>query len=175
MSRHSALDALTRSLAGDGPAGDARVAESRVYLHPGQLHASAAPVAITTILGSCVGVCLHDPQRRVGGVNHYLLPHWPGEGEHSPRYGDVALPTLLQKVLELGGKRDRLLARIYGGACVLDAFREDAEHLGARNAAVAREFLAGERITVIDEDTGGRRGRKLLFHAAFGSTLISRI
>jgi chemotaxis protein CheD len=170
VSIHSALDALTRSLAGDDGAG-----ESRVYLHPGQLHASAAPVSITTILGSCVGVCLHDPQRRAGGVNHFLLPHWPGGGERSPRYGDVALPALLQMVLELGGRRERLLARVYGGACVLDAFRDDADHLGARNAAVAREFLASERITVVDEDTGGRHGRKLLFHAALGSTLLSRI
>jgi chemotaxis protein CheD len=173
MSVHSALDQLTRSLAGNGAPEAPH--DSRVYLHPGHLYATGAPVAISTILGSCVGVCLYDPHRRVGGVNHFLLPRWPGEGDRTTRFGDVAMPGLLQKLLELGARRERLLARIYGGACVLDAFREDGEHLGARNADCARAFLQAERITVIDEDTGGRRGRKLLFHAAFGSTLLSLI
>ncbi len=64
--------------------------ELRIYLHPGQFAVSAHDCTMSTILGSCVGVCLHDPEARVGGLNHYLLP--TQGGGTSARYGDVAIP-----------------------------------------------------------------------------------
>lgn len=173
MSQPHALEALTRSLAGDPQPRGADA--GRRYLHPGQLVAAADPLTVTTILGSCVGVCLYDPVRRVGGVNHFLLPEWPGDGERSTRFGDVAMAELLSRVLALGARRADLLARVYGGACVVDAFRGDAYHLGERNAALALVFLRREDIPVLDADTGGRRGRKLVFHTTIGSSLITRI
>ena len=76
-----------------------------VYLPPGLLYAGAAPAAVTTVLGSCVAVCLFDPAARAGGLNHYLLPFWNGEGLASPKYANIALPKLLEKLLKIGCRR----------------------------------------------------------------------
>ena len=89
---------LGRAGRGDGTGPSAR----RVYLAPGRLYASAEADQVTTILGSCVAVCLWDPQVRVGGVNHFLLP----EGvPPSPRFGQSAVPLLIESVLDLGACR----------------------------------------------------------------------
>ena len=143
-----------------------------VYLHPGQLHAAAGPVTITTLLGSCVAICLYDRARGIGGTNHYLLPHHADLGNDSPRFGNVAMRRLLDGVLALGAKRHDLEAKLFGGACVLDAFRANDDHLGAKNVAVARSLLAAERIPVRAEDVGGRRGRKLVFRVDDGSAFV---
>jgi chemotaxis protein CheD len=84
----------------------------RVYLAPGQLFASADHVQVTTILGSCVAVCLFDSEAELGGVNHFLLPLGTPP---SPRFADHATTLLLQRVLALGARnvevaRERLSA-----------------------------------------------------------------
>jgi chemotaxis protein CheD len=144
-------------------------APRRVYLAPGRLHVSAAAEQVTTILGSCVAVCLWDEERAIGGVNHFLLP----EGvPPSPRFGESAIPLLIAGVLDLGACRSRLRAKVFGGACVLEAFRGDARPLGARNVLVARERLRAENIRIVGEDVGGELGRKLVFDVQTGSAWI---
>jgi chemotaxis protein CheD len=143
------------------------------YLHPGDLAVSGQPMAITTILGSCVGVCLFDARAGVGGMNHYLLPDSLGS-RPSPRFGDVAMPQLLGQVLRAGGRRERLRAGVYGGACVLDAFL-GGDHLGERNVEAALRFLADEGIPVLARHSGGRRGRRVVFHTDDGATLMREI
>jgi chemotaxis protein CheD len=146
-----------------------------VYLHPGKIYAGADPAAVTTILGSCVAVCLFDAGRGVGGINHYLLPHWAAGSEATARYGNVALRALLDRVTALGARRDALQAKVFGGACVLDAFRgtgHGAVHLGERNTELALHFLADEAIQVSARDVGGSRGRKLIFRTDDGTALV---
>jgi chemotaxis protein CheD len=143
-----------------------------VYLAPGLLYASAEAAQVTTILGSCVAVCLWDPEERVGGMNHFLLP----EGApHSPRFGRSAVPLLIERLLELGARRSRLKAKLFGGACVLEAFRAGAQTLGVRNVEVARDRLRSEEIPVVGEDVGGDLGRKLVFDVQTGSAWIRAI
>jgi chemotaxis protein CheD len=124
---------------------------------------------VTTILGSCVAVCLHDAAAGIGGLNHFLLPHGSNEAESSPRYARPALEHLMALVLAEGARASRLQARLVGGARVLSAFPDDENHLGLRNAAVARELLAARRIPIISSDIGGDRGRKLVFVPRDGS------
>lgn len=144
----------------------------RVYLAPGLLYASAEAAQVTTILGSCVAVCLWDPLERVGGMNHFLLP----EGApRSPRFGKSAVPLLIERVLELGARRSQLKAKVFGGACVLEAFRAGAQTLGVRNVEAARERLRSEEIRVVGEDVGGDLGRKLVFDVQTGSAWIRAI
>ena len=143
----------------------------RVYLAPGQLFASADRVQVTTILGSCVAVCLFDNEAQVGGVNHFLLPNG---APPSPRFGEYAVPQLVGRVLALGAKREHLRAKLFGGACVLEALRSSSA-LGARNVETAREWLAAEGIPVVAEDTGGDLGRKLIFEVQTGSAWIRAI
>ena len=140
-----------------------------LYLHPGALAASARPLAVSTILGSCVGVCLFDAARGVGGMNHFLLPDSAGNARPTARFGDVAMEQLLAEVLHAGARRAGLAARVYGGACVLAAFRGPGDHLGDRNVVAALRFLEDERIPVLERDTGGRRGRRIVFHTWDGA------
>ena len=93
--------------------------------------------------------------------------------EASP--GDVAMERLLDEVLQAGARRSGLAARVYGGACVLAAFRTGGDHLGDRNVEAALRFLEDERIPVLERDTGGRHGRRLLFHTRGGAAEARRI
>ena len=145
------------------------------YVHPGQLVVSAAPGVLTTILGSCVAVCLHDPKLRIGGLNHFLLPTKCGPGDVAGRYAPSAIEELLERMLECGSRQTRLVAQIVGGASVLAAFGEAKEHLGLKNVAAAREALASYGIPIIGADTGGTRGRKLVFAPRDGATLVQQL
>lgn len=149
------------------PGGEEVGSRVSIYLHPGQLHVSSQPAAITTILGSCVAVCLWDPARQIGGMNHYLLPHWAEGSVASLRYGNVAIRSLIEGLLSLGCAEERLVAKIFGGACVIEAFKEGS-HLGLKNIQVARLFLKEAGIRVAGEDVGGRHGRKLIFQTDDG-------
>lgn len=132
------------------------------YVHPGHLHVGRGDERVTTILGSCVAVCLHDPHAGLGGLNHFLLPHSTNDGESSPRYARPAIERLVDLMLKEGARASRLQASVIGGARVLLAF-PDGDHLGLRNAAAATAVLASLRIPVRSSDVGGDRGRKLVF------------
>ncbi len=157
------------------PAQAAGEPAATLYLHPGALAVSARPLAVSTILGWCVGVCLFDAGRGVGGMNHFLLPESAGSARPTARFGDVAMERLLDEVLHAGARRSGLAARVYGGACVLSAFRTGGDHLGDRNVAAALRFLQDERIPVLERDTGGRRGRRLVFHTHDGAVQAREI
>ena len=146
-----------------------------VYVHVGQLYATAQPQLVSTILGSCVAVCLWDPIKGVGGLNHYLLPQRVENGISSPRFGNVAIERLIGAVTQLGGDPARLKAKIFGGASVIDAFSNERGSLGQSNIALARQLLEVSRIPVVAEDVGGTQGRKVMFRPADGSAWVRRI
>ena len=178
----AALDRASPSISG-GPWRPADTAppnnqdgvRKKVYLHPGQLYATGESAVVTTILGSCVAVCLYDPVTQIGGVNHFLLPVGGADGQKSPRFGNVAVPDLVGKVVKLGAERKRLQAKLFGGANVIEAFRDRENHLGTQNVRIARELLAAEEIPVIGEDVGGQKGRKLVFITDDGSAWIKEL
>jgi chemotaxis protein CheD len=145
-----------------------------VYLPPGLLYAGGPPCVISTVLGSCVAVCLWSPRLSVGGMNHYMLPRGGGEPEASPRFGDTALVLLLARLHALGAHTSELHARIYGGASVIAALRA-ASHLGEENVVLARQWLLVERIRVVDEDTLGGSARRVLFDVATGHAHVTRL
>jgi chemotaxis protein CheD len=158
----------------EAAADDSRAGAGRrtIYLHPGKLYASSEPCAVTTILGSCVAVCLWDPVLGIGGINHYLLPHGPGNGQSSERFGDVAIPSLIGKLLALGSATRGLRAKLFGGACVIDAMRASDHNLGAKNVEAACRLLEEEGIPVVGGDVGGPKGRKLIFHSDDGTAWV---
>lgn len=145
-------------------------ARPQVYLHAGQLAVATAPTAIATVLGSCVAVCLWDPATRIAGVNHFLLPHHV-ERERSARFGNVAVPQLVDAVVRAGATRARLVAKVFGGASVLGVGPR-ARRLGDENAALALQLLEEARIPVLDRDVGGQRGRKLVFVSDEGTAWV---
>lgn len=145
-----------------------------VYLPPGLLYAAAAPAAVTTVLGSCVSVCLFDPTTRAGGLNHYLLPFWNGEGLASPKYANIALPKLLEKLLELGCRRKGLRAKVFGGGAVFQQIG-GLFGVGERNIQYAEQYLAESEIPIVARDVGEGYTRKVIFHLHTGEAFVRRL
>ena len=157
--------------AAEAPFGAATAGLTR-YLHAGQIHVSADPCRVSTILGSCVAVCVWDPQARIGGVNHFLLPYCADGNLATPRFGNVAVASLIQGLLALGAHRSRLQAKVFGGACVIEAFRGSGRHLGEKNVEMALSVLAEAVIPVVAQDVGGHHGRKLIFDTGGGAAWV---
>ena len=143
------------------------------FLFPGTIFADPLEYQISTVLGSCVAVCLWDKVVRRGGMNHMMLPLWNGEGLATPKYGNIAMEKLLSKVLSIGCHREHLVAKIFGGANVsgtgLEVFM-----IGDRNITLALQMLDDFRIPVVAKDVGGRVGRKIVMNSETGVILVGK-
>ncbi len=144
------------------------------YLQPGQALAFAEPTTVTTILGSCVSVCLWDAKRGVGAMNHYLLPNGYEDHERTLRCGPAAIARLIEEIRALGCASGDLRAKLFGGACVLSAPARP-DHIGALNVKIARDVLGKAGIPIAAEDVGGDRGRKIVFHTESGIALVKKL
>jgi chemotaxis protein CheD len=142
------------------------------YLFPGTIFAHKEQHLVTTVLGSCVAVCLWHPGSGIGGINHYLLPLWNGEGLPTPKYGNIAITRLIEKIRQLTGKGE-LVAKVFGGASMW-ARTEGALAVGERNVELAFRLLAEENIQVVSQDVWGEMGRKIIFDTKTGSVLLRR-
>ena len=137
------------------------------YLYPAALYVSIYPTIVSTLLGSCVAVCLYDPVRKFGGINHYMLPFWNGEGLSSPKYGNIAIRMLIDKMIKQGSSKKNMIAKVFGGAAVLETSRQ-VFFIGERNISMAYEFLEKEGVEILAASTGGSKGRKILFNSFTG-------
>lgn len=145
----------------------------RVFLTAGTLYCGAGPAVVSTVLGSCVSVCLVDRYHRAAGMNHYLLSSSPS-GEDSLRYGDVALQRLLVQMARLGCTPKDLRAKVFGGAAVLGN-GDAADTVGTRNVELAIDWLRGHSIAVVGRRTGGKEGLLVRLHTGSGKVLVRRI
>ena len=134
------------------------------------MFASAQPAEVTTILGSCVAVCLWDRYLGIGGINHYMLPTWNGMELASPKYGNIAIERLTERMLQLGCKKNNLVAKVFGGGEVISV-SSSSMHIGERNIMVAEEMLQEQNIPIIGRSTGGKNGRKIIFNTHTGEVL----
>ncbi len=148
---------------------------ARLFLHAGQVFATASPTRVTTVLGSCVAVCGWDPDSGIGGINHFLLPHWVEGDLSSPRFGNAAVELLVDELVDLGARAERLQCKIFGGAQMMSGNPRHSAGLGTDNADVARKALSALGIPILAEDTGGRTGRKLIFYTDDGSAWVKRL
>lgn len=146
-----------------------------VYLCPGQLFASAEPAAVTTIVGSCVAVCLRDSATGVGGVCHFQLPRWVGTGPRTQSYADVAIQELVEQMRALGARPETTEAKLFGGACLTPHVRRRHRPLGDENIEHARANLRECAIRVVEAATGGSRGRKVVFRTSDGHALVKAL
>lgn len=134
-----------------------------VYLHPGQNHVAPNPAVLKMILGSCAGVFLFDSKLGIGGASHFMLP-CSGEGPASSRYGNVALAELLESFRTFGCNHRNIEARIFGGACMVQAFERLGSRIGQigrRNIEIASEILERESIAVVEKNVFGNQARKV--------------
>jgi chemotaxis protein CheD len=138
-----------------------------VTLWAGDIFVSEKPIRMTTVLGSCVAVCLYDNLHCFGGMNHFLLPS-VGEGG---RHGAWSIRELYQRMLNLGSRPRNLQAKIFGGGSPL-ALANDASAVGPANARVAFETLLNLRVNVIGDSVGGNAGMRIYFENWSGLVLV---
>lgn len=137
------------------------------FLYPSALFASPNPTTVSTILGSCVAVCLFDKVLEVGGINHYMLPLWNGQGLASPKYGNIAIDKLLERMEAMGCRRVNLVAKVFGGGEVIDTSTHF--QIGARNIDQAFAQLRELGIPVVAKSVGGQNGRKIEYDTETGA------
>jgi chemotaxis protein CheD len=140
------------------------------YLYPCGLVAFVSPRMVHTILGSCVSVCLFDHVRKNGGINHFMLPVWNGEGLATPKYGNIAIERLINTMFSLGSKKEHLVAKVFGGAAVIESSTPTFQ-IGEKNCAIALSLLEEFRIPVIAKSTGGKLGRKIVYNTGSGEVV----
>ena len=146
----------------------------RVNLVQGEYKVSDDPdVVLSTILGSCVSVCIRDPVAKIGGMNHFLLPGKNDKGGSSELDPNAIhlMELLVNGVMRRGALRDRLEAKIFGGAKMIVGLSD----IGRLNAQFAKRFLEYEGIRVLGGDTGGERGRRLQYWPVSGRARQSYI
>lgn len=142
-----------------------------ITLEPGEFHASARPVTITTLLGSCIAACLYDPVNKVVGMNHFLLSNrrysrdLPNFASEAGRYGIHAMELLINSMLRHGAERKRLRAKVFGGATILKHSGRLGNFfcVGEVNRRFILDFLAEERIPLVAHELGGDKGRVIHF------------
>jgi chemotaxis protein CheD len=134
---------------------------------------SASPDILRTILGSCVGVCLYDPELMIGGMCHIMLPTCRDGSVSFKKYADSAIPLLLEDMEVRGGNRSRFTAKIIGGAKMFNVSeRSIMGEIGNNNIVKVREVLNSLNIAIIAEDTGGNYGRTIDFYLETGEVKI---
>ncbi|MCP5361813.1 MAG: chemoreceptor glutamine deamidase CheD [Hyphomicrobiales bacterium] len=129
---------------------------------------------LVTILGSCIAACVRDPVAGVGGMNHFLLPGDTAGGkvlDESTRYGAFAMEQLINSIMKLGGKKERLEVKIFGGGNVI----QNTSMIGDKNIAFVRQFLKDEGLKAVSEDVGGTFPRRVHYYPDTGKVMVRKL
>lgn len=148
-----------------------------VILGLGELHAEADSSTVLSCLGlgSCVALCLHDPVTKAGAMAHMVLPaSAEGRGDKIPRFVDVAVPMLLMEMERLGSPRSRLVAKLVGGAQMMNS-ASAALNIGQRNIEAAEEALRQQGVPLAASDTGGNQGRTVRLLLETGQVTVTTV
>jgi len=146
-----------------------------VKVLPGEFFVSDEDIVISTVLGSCVAACLWDPTRKLGGMNHFMLP---GSGGDDPvglagRYGAFAMEQLINEMIKRGGRKASFEAKVFGGGAVLRGMT--ALNVGTRNAQFVEDFLRTEGIRITARDLLDVHPRRVVFFPASGRALCKKL
>ncbi len=145
-------------------------------IHIGEYYASNKEEGIATLLGSCVTACIFEEGGGIGGMNHFLLPGDFRDEEiflsPAARYGMFAMELLLGELVKLNANRDKLKAKIFGGADIIPGM---ATEIGKNNIRFVKSFLAMEKIPIIGSDIGGKLARKIFFFPKTGKVMVKKI
>jgi chemotaxis protein CheD len=141
----------------------------RYYAGIGETHVAHNPHQLIIMgLGSCIGLALYDRHARVGGIAHIMLPDGKGDGNAGKccKFADRAVPVLLKEMLRWNAKKERIVAKMAGGASMFSAM--DTLRIGERNTEVVKEALKKERIRLVAEDTGRNCARTVTLDTCTG-------
>ena len=133
-----------------------------------QLKIGNSPQILRTILGSCVGICIFDRNKKIGGLAHILLPE-ANDNANPEKYANTAVPILVEMLLKQGCKREFMSAKIAGGAAMFKFTQGNVlGQIGDRNVDAVKAALADKKIPIVNEDIGGNTGRVIDFFMADG-------
>ncbi len=149
------------------PAPSAEIVFAEAILWAGDIVAEPTPIRMSTVLGSCVSVCLFDSERQLGGMNHYLVPR----GGKAAIHGDWATAALIERMAELGSPRRSLVAKVFGGGSPLRLENEEYA-VGRANVALAHEVLAAHGIPIVAERVEHCGGLRLYFESWTGTVWL---
>ncbi|MBL4705336.1 MAG: chemotaxis protein CheD [Flavobacteriales bacterium] len=141
------------------------------YLYPSTLFTHEEGFRVVTVLGSCIAVCLYDTHKMVGGINHYMLPLWNGNGLATPKFGNVAIEKLIQRMELMNCRRDTMIAKVFGGANQ----SQGVINIGGRNTQVAFDMLEEAGIRIVAKSVGGSVGRKIILNTGTGEVLMKYV
>jgi len=124
---------------------------------------------VTYALGSCLGVCVHDPVAGVGGMLHVMLPSSdidPQKAQRNPyMFVDTGVPELFRAAYRAGAQKERLVVKVVGGASTGDADQPDSFQVGKRNVLTLKKLLWKNGVILRAEDVGGQRLSRTVFMA----------
>jgi chemotaxis protein methyltransferase CheR len=146
----------------------------RGSIQSGEVWSSDEPSLVSTVLGSCVAACLFDPTAAIGGMNHFMLPEAPEGSLTAAAYGSNAMEILINELMNLGARRDRLKAKLFGGAHVLKNLKQGLK-VADSNAAFAKEYLVREGIAIAGERLGGDSPLQVHFFTHTGKVLLRTV
>jgi chemotaxis protein CheD len=147
---------------------------------PGEYYVTKSDEAVATTLGSCIAACVRDSVARIGGMNHFMLPATDGGGSDtykatglgaSTRYGNFAMEHLINGILRIGGRRENLEVKIFGGGRIIGKMTD----VGMRNIQFVREYLKTERVRLVAEDVGDIYPRMTVYFPATGEAKVKRL
>jgi chemotaxis protein CheD len=146
-----------------------------VKVLPGEFYVSTQNELVTTVLGSCVSACIHDPRRGIGGMNHFMLPEprgerdsWTATASRAARYGSDAMEQLINAILVAGGQRADLQVKIFGGGRVLAQLTD----IGQRNIDFVQHYIATEKLNLCASDLGDVYPRQVQFFPNSGRARV---
>jgi chemotaxis protein CheD len=157
---------------------DAHFRNEAVKVLPGEHFVYHEDLLIMTTLGSCIAACLWDRDKRIGGMNHFLLPdNGNGNGGSSStdsgRYGSFAMDLLIGELVKRGATRGGMEAKVFGGGSVVSGM--NSIQVGERNTQFVLDYLRCERIPVVSKDVLDIYPRKVCFLPASGKAMVKRL
>lgn len=168
---------------------DSKLKTQIMTIFAGEYYISSSKEVISTVLGSCVSVCLYDPVNKVGGMNHFMLPEGAAlkEGlynqsglnkdtltENSMRYGITAMEVLIGEMQKKGAERIHMKAKVFGGGRVI-ARDSGVPTVGDKNIGFAKAYLKTEKIPIESENVGSTHGRKIFFLTGNNSVFVKKV
>ena len=140
-----------------------------ITIYPGEFYTSNDNEMISTVLGSCISIALFDSEKKIGGLNHFMLAKDTSieDDRESNRlmgkFGEYAMELLLKDVLQKGAKLENLQAKVFGGSNVFNLPAKTGAQVGEVNIKFAFDYLKQKKIPVVTSNTGGTAPRKIFF------------
>jgi chemotaxis protein CheD len=148
------------------------MAEESVNVNMAEMEVVSDAGRLKAILGSCVGVILRDPDRRLSGLAHIMLPAQHRGDTVVGKYADTAIPALLARLLANGGRQSSLQALLVGGSQMFPMGNAKIASIGDQNVEASRRILHERCIPIVYEDTGGMAGRSVTYDNATGKVSV---